>query len=40
MFKDIKSAAHRAAPTLLQDLAGAASLVVMFVVALSLPGMI
>jgi len=40
MFDQIKSAAHRAAPTLLQDALGAAALVVMLLVGLSLPGMV
>ncbi|WP_420863542.1 hypothetical protein [Algirhabdus cladophorae] len=40
MFSELKSAAHRAAPTLIQDAVGAAALVVMFVVGLSLPALV
>lgn len=40
MFNQIKNALYRAQPTLLQDAAGAMSLVVMLMVALYLPGMI
>ncbi len=37
MINDLKSAIGRAAPTLVQDAAGCAALVVMLVVGLNLP---
>lgn len=40
MFRQIKTALDQSRDTLLQDAIGAASLVVMLVVALHLPGMI
>ena len=40
MAKDIKTAIHRSRDTLLADAIGAASLVVMLFVGLSLPAMI
>lgn len=40
MAKDIKTAIHRSRETLLADAIGAASLVVMLFVGLSLPAMI
>lgn len=40
MFRQIKAAMDQSRDTLLQDAIGAASLVVMLVVALHLPGMI
>ena len=36
MFDDIKAAAHRAAPTLGQDMAGAAALILMLIVGLNI----
>ena len=39
MFKDLKSIIARSGDTLVQDIAGAAALVMMLVVALHLPGL-
>ncbi|MEC7258145.1 hypothetical protein [Arenibacterium halophilum] len=40
MPADLKSVLNRAKPTLVQDAAGAAALVVMLLVALHLPGLV
>ena len=40
MFTEIKTAFRRSSDTILQDAIGAASLVVMLLVGLSLPGLI
>ncbi|MDP5325723.1 MAG: hypothetical protein NWS99_05900 [Paracoccaceae bacterium] len=40
MLSDFTSALRRAAPTLLEDIAGAAALVVLFAIALHLPELV